>query len=129
MLFLYIAHASVQDDLPRVVVLITGTPSADPVVEAAKYARDREIFIIGVGPEGMRKEVNNITGNPQRTITYSNPDRLSAKIPELRAKICSVDSQGTDHLPFTLTLLTESQSGPRMEPSAPQCLLFCLPLL
>uniref|UniRef100_A0A3B1JJ74 von Willebrand factor A domain containing 2 n=1 Tax=Astyanax mexicanus TaxID=7994 RepID=A0A3B1JJ74_ASTMX len=54
--------ADVQDDLPRVVVLITGTPSADPVVEPSKYARDREIFIIG--------------------------------IPELRAKICSVDNQG-----------------------------------
>ncbi|KAI4872809.1 hypothetical protein NFI96_016136, partial [Prochilodus magdalenae] len=86
--------ADVQDDLPRVVVLLTGTPSADPVVEPAKYARDREIFIIGVSPEGMREEINNITGNPQRTITYSNPDRLSAKIPELRAKICSVDNQG-----------------------------------
>ncbi|XP_072522866.1 von Willebrand factor A domain-containing protein 2 [Salminus brasiliensis] len=86
--------ADVQDDLPRVVVLITGTPSADPVVEAAKYARDREIFIIGVALERMREEINNITGNPQRSITYSTPDRLSAKIPELRAKICSVDNQG-----------------------------------
>lgn len=88
--------ADVQDDLPRVVVLLTGTPSADPVVEPAKYARDREIFIIGVAPEGMRAEINNITGNPQRTITYQSPDRLSAKIPELRAKICSVDNQGRD---------------------------------
>ncbi|XP_007259332.3 von Willebrand factor A domain-containing protein 2 [Astyanax mexicanus] len=86
--------ADVQDDLPRVVVLITGTPSADPVVEPSKYARDREIFIIGVAPEGMKEEINNITGNPQRSITYSTPDRLSAKIPELRAKICSVDNQG-----------------------------------
>ncbi|KAL7869252.1 hypothetical protein AOLI_G00132400 [Acnodon oligacanthus] len=86
--------ADVQDDLPRVVVLITGSPSADPVVEPAKYARDREIFIIGVAPERMKEEINNITGNPQRTITYSNPDRLSAKIPELKAKICSVDNQG-----------------------------------
>ncbi|XP_062859813.1 von Willebrand factor A domain-containing protein 2 [Trichomycterus rosablanca] len=87
-------YADVQDDLPRVVVLITGTPSADAVVEPAKYARDREIFIIGVAPEGLKAEMNNITGNPQRTITYSIPDSLSAKIPELRAKICSVDNQG-----------------------------------
>ncbi|XP_030631036.1 von Willebrand factor A domain-containing protein 2 [Chanos chanos] len=86
--------ADVQDDLPRVVVLLTGTPSADPVVEPAKYARDREIFIIGVGPESMKAEVNNITGNPQRTVLYVSPDRLSEKIPELRAKICSVDNQG-----------------------------------
>ncbi|KAK3559458.1 hypothetical protein QTP86_013631 [Hemibagrus guttatus] len=87
-------YADVQDDLPRVVVLITGTPSADAVVESAKYARDREIFIIGLGPDGMKAEINNITGNPQRTITYSLPDRLNSKIPDLRAKICSVDSQG-----------------------------------
>ncbi|XP_058262477.1 von Willebrand factor A domain-containing protein 2 [Hemibagrus wyckioides] len=87
-------YADVQDDLPRVVVLITGTPSADAVVESAKYARDREIFIIGLGPDRMKAEINNITGNPQRTITYSLPDRLNSKIPDLRAKICSVDSQG-----------------------------------
>lgn len=89
-------YADVRDDLPRVVVLITGTPSADAVVESAKYARDREIFIIGLGPDRMKAEINNITGNPQRTITYSLPDRLNSKIPDLRAKICSVDSQGTD---------------------------------
>lgn len=93
-------YADVQDDLPHVVVLITGTPSADAVVESAKYARDREIFIIGMGPDTMKDEINNITGNPQRTITYSSPDRLNAKIPELRAKICSVDSQGNDCLFF-----------------------------
>lgn len=91
-------YADVQDDLPRVVVLITGTPSTDAVVESAKYARDREIFIIGIGPDRLKAEINNITGNPQRTITYSSPDRLNAKIPELRAKICSVDTQGTDSL-------------------------------
>lgn len=87
-------YADVQDDLPRVVVLITGTPSSDAVVESAKYAREREIFIIGMGPDRMKAEINAITGNPQRTITYSLPDKLNAKIPELRAKICSVDSQG-----------------------------------
>ncbi|TSK14749.1 Tudor domain-containing protein 1 [Bagarius yarrelli] len=86
--------ADVQDDLPRIVVLITGTPSADSVVEPAKYARDREIFIIGLGPDMMKAEINNITGNPQRTITYNLPDGLNAKIPDLKAKICSVDSQG-----------------------------------
>ncbi|KAK1793993.1 hypothetical protein P4O66_010902 [Electrophorus voltai] len=87
-------YADVQDDLPRVLVLLTGTPSADAVVEPARYARDREVFIIGIAPDRMKAEVNNITGNPQRTITFSSPDRLMAKIPELKAKICSVDSQG-----------------------------------
>ncbi|PWA21619.1 hypothetical protein CCH79_00003032 [Gambusia affinis] len=86
--------ADVSDDLPRVVVLLAATPAADDVVEASKYARDREIFLIGVGPERLKAELNNITGNPQRTLTYSLPDRLVGKIPELKAKICSVDTQG-----------------------------------
>ncbi|XP_028990020.1 von Willebrand factor A domain-containing protein 2 isoform X2 [Betta splendens] len=86
--------ADVADDLPRVVVLLTATSAADEVVEPSKYARDREIFLIGVGPERLKEELNNITGNPQRTLTYTSPDRFTAKIPELRAKICSVDTQG-----------------------------------
>ncbi|XP_028331272.1 von Willebrand factor A domain-containing protein 2 isoform X2 [Gouania willdenowi] len=87
-------YADVTDDLPRVVVLLTATPSLDEVVEPSKYARDREIFLIGVGPERLREQLNNITGNPQRTLTYALPDKLTAKIPELKAKICSVDTQG-----------------------------------
>ncbi|XP_047183602.1 von Willebrand factor A domain-containing protein 2 isoform X1 [Scophthalmus maximus] len=86
--------ADVADDLPRVVVLLTATPAADDVVQPSKYARDREIFLIGLGPESLRAQLNNITGNPQRTLTYASPDRLNAKIPELNAKICSVDTQG-----------------------------------
>ncbi|KAK7919576.1 hypothetical protein WMY93_010860 [Mugilogobius chulae] len=86
--------ADVSDDLPRVVVLITATSSADEVVEPSKYARDREIFLVGVGPENLKNQLNNITGNPQRTLTYATPDWFNAKIPELKAKICSVDIQG-----------------------------------
>ncbi|XP_049418961.1 von Willebrand factor A domain-containing protein 2 [Epinephelus fuscoguttatus] len=85
--------ADVTDDLPRVVVLLTASPAADEVIEPSKYARDREIFLIGVGPDYLRGQLNNITGNPQRTITYTPPE-FSAKIPELKAKICSVDTQG-----------------------------------
>ncbi|TRY85446.1 hypothetical protein DNTS_016110 [Danionella cerebrum] len=103
--------ADVQDDLPRVVVLLTGTPSTDPVVEPAKYARDREIFIIGVAPEVMKTEINNITGNPQRTILYQSSDRLSAKIPELKAKICSVDNQGCLGQALDLIFVLDGSSG------------------
>lgn len=87
--------ADIADDLPRVVVLLTATSAVDEVVEPSKYARDREIFLIGVGPDHLKWQLNNITGNPQRTLTYMSPDRFSAKIPELKAKICSVDTQGT----------------------------------
>lgn len=90
--------ADVSDDLPRVVVLLTSTPAADNVIEASKYARDRETFLIGVGPDGLKGKLNNITGNPQRTLTYSSPDRLIEKIPELKAKICGVDTQGTNRV-------------------------------
>ncbi|KAM6951430.1 von Willebrand factor A domain-containing protein 2 [Aplochiton taeniatus] len=86
--------ADTTDDLPRVVVLLTVTPAVDEVVEPAKYARDREIFLIAVGPEGLKGQLNNITGNPQRTLTYLSPDHFNTKIPELKAKICSVDNQG-----------------------------------
>ncbi|XP_061611482.1 von Willebrand factor A domain-containing protein 2 isoform X2 [Phyllopteryx taeniolatus] len=86
--------ADVSDDLPRAVVLLTGTPSADAVVEPSKYARDQEIFLIAVGPDRLKGQLDNITGNPQRTLTYTSPDWLAAKIPELKAKICSVDTQG-----------------------------------
>ncbi|KAF7204380.1 von Willebrand factor A domain containing 2 [Nothobranchius furzeri] len=86
--------ADVSDDLPRVVVLLTATPAADDVVKASKYARDREIFLIGVGPDGLKEQLNSITGNPQRTLTYTAADQLTGKIPELKAKVCSVDMQG-----------------------------------
>ncbi len=49
----------------------------------------------GQGPDYLKGQLNNVTGNPQRTITYTPPE-FSAKIPELKAKICSVDTQGTD---------------------------------
>lgn len=88
--------ADVYDDLPRVVVLLSATPSADAVVEPAKYARDREVFLVGVGPEELKAQMNNITANPQRTLTYPTADKLAGKIPELQAKICSVDSQGEE---------------------------------
>lgn len=87
--------ADISDDLPRVVVLMTSTPSVDEVVEPSRYARDRELFLIGMGPDHLKGQLNNITGNPQRTITYTSPE-FTAKIPELKAKICSVDTQGTD---------------------------------
>uniref|UniRef100_A0A665VM71 von Willebrand factor A domain containing 2 n=1 Tax=Echeneis naucrates TaxID=173247 RepID=A0A665VM71_ECHNA len=79
--------ADIADDLPRVVVTLTATPAVDDVVEPSKYARDREIFLIGVGPDYLKEQLNNITGNPQRTLTYTSPDRFTAKIPE--SKLCS----------------------------------------
>lgn len=103
--------ADVSDDLPRVVVLITATPSVDEVVEPSKYARDREIFLIGVGPDTLKGQINNVTGNPQRTVTYFSPDRFNAKIPELKAKICSVDIQGCLGQAVDLVIALDGSGG------------------
>uniref|UniRef100_A0A8C3RY74 von Willebrand factor A domain containing 2 n=1 Tax=Chelydra serpentina TaxID=8475 RepID=A0A8C3RY74_CHESE len=83
------AFADVHDDLPRVVVLLTDSESRDPVVEAAKYTRGRGLFLIGVGSDFLRAELDDVTGNPKRTVVYSNPQDLFNKIPELQKKICS----------------------------------------
>ncbi|OXB62009.1 hypothetical protein ASZ78_006716, partial [Callipepla squamata] len=83
--------ADVLDDLPRVVVLLTDSKSQDPVAEAAKYARDRDLFLIGVGSSFVRAELAEVTGNPKQTIVYSDPQDLFNKIPELQRRICSVN--------------------------------------
>ncbi|XP_061561834.1 von Willebrand factor A domain-containing protein 2 [Phycodurus eques] len=103
--------ADVSDDLPRAVVLLTGTPSADPVVEPSKYTRDQEIFLIAVGPDRLKGQLDNITGNPQRTLTYTSPDWLAAKIPELKAKICSVDTQGCLDQAVDLVFALDASGG------------------
>ncbi|OXB82342.1 UNVERIFIED_CONTAM: hypothetical protein H355_009267, partial [Colinus virginianus] len=83
--------ADVLDDLPRVVVLLTDSKSQDPVAEAAKYARDKDLFLIGVGSSFVRAELAEVTGNPKQTIVYSDPQDLFNKIPELQRRICSVN--------------------------------------
>lgn len=82
--------ADVQGDLPRVVVLLTDSKSQDSVAEAAKYAKNQNLFLIGVGSSFMRAELTTVTGNPQQTIVYSDPQDLFNRIPELQRKICSV---------------------------------------
>ncbi|XP_028651614.1 von Willebrand factor A domain-containing protein 2 [Erpetoichthys calabaricus] len=103
--------ADVQDDLPRVVVLLTDSKSQDSVSDAAKYARDREYFLIALGGVFLKADLNEITGNPQRTITYSSPQDLFNKLPELGSKICSVDSQGCLGQPLDLVFGLDASAG------------------
>ncbi|KAL2078028.1 hypothetical protein ACEWY4_025713 [Coilia grayii] len=103
--------ADVYDDLPRVVVVLSATASHDAVVEPAKYARDREVFLVAVGPEALKVQMNNITANPQRTLTYQTPDKLPGKIPELRTKICSVDNQGCLGQAVDLVFVLDGSDG------------------
>ncbi|NXA36317.1 VWA2 protein, partial [Eudromia elegans] len=84
--------ADVQNGLPRIVVLLTDSKSRDPVAEAAKYAREQGLFLIGIGSSFLRAELIEVTGNPKQIIIYSSPQDLLSKIPELQKRICSMDS-------------------------------------
>ncbi|XP_009870933.1 PREDICTED: von Willebrand factor A domain-containing protein 2, partial [Apaloderma vittatum] len=121
----YVAHhgfrstpvfADVQDDLPRVVVLLTDSKSQDPVAEGAKYARDRDLFLIGVGSSFVRAELTKVTGNPMQTIVYSDPQDLFNRIPELQRRICSVDNlEGCQVQSLDLAFVLDASDGVGLE--------------
>eukprot|EP00062_Callorhinchus_milii_P019814 gi/632974762/ref/XP_007903856.1/ PREDICTED: von Willebrand factor A domain-containing protein 2 [Callorhinchus milii] len=101
----------IQNDRPHVLVLLTDSESQDDVLEASRYAREREIFIIAIGKQAVKNELDNLTGNPQRTITYSTPQGLFSKIPDLRSKICSIDSQGCLFQPLDLVFALDASGA------------------
>ncbi|XP_042314425.1 von Willebrand factor A domain-containing protein 2 [Sceloporus undulatus] len=103
--------ADVPDDLPRVVILLTDANAQDSVVEAAKYSRGQDVFLIGIGSEFLRAELEEITGNPKRTIIYSTPQDLFNKITELQRKICSIDSQGCPTQSLDLVFALDSSGS------------------
>ncbi|NXP90278.1 VWA2 protein, partial [Passerina amoena] len=106
----------VQDDLPRVVVLLTDSKSQDSVAEAAKYAKDQNIFLIGIGSSFMRAELTMVTGNPQQTIVYSDPQDLFNRMPELQRKICSVGNpEGCQAQSLDLAFAVDASSGVGLE--------------
>ncbi|XP_075613613.1 von Willebrand factor A domain-containing protein 2 isoform X4 [Balearica regulorum gibbericeps] len=108
--------ADMQDDLPRVVVLLTDSKSQDPVAEAAKYARDRDLFLIGVGSSFMKAELTKVTGNPKQTIIYSDPQDLFNRIPELQRRICNVDNpEGCQAQSLDLAFALDASSGVGLE--------------
>uniref|UniRef100_A0A8B9NIW7 von Willebrand factor A domain containing 2 n=1 Tax=Accipiter nisus TaxID=211598 RepID=A0A8B9NIW7_9AVES len=108
--------ADMQDDLPRVVVLLTDSKSQDPVTEAAKYARERDLFLIGVGSSFMRVELTKVTGSPKQTIVYSDPQDLFNRIPELQRRICSVDNpEGCQAQSLDLAFAVDASSGVGLE--------------
>ncbi|XP_023785658.1 von Willebrand factor A domain-containing protein 2 isoform X2 [Cyanistes caeruleus] len=104
--------ADVQDDLPHVVVLLTDSKSQDSVAEAAKYAKDQNLFLIGIGSSFMRAELTTVTGNPQQTIVYSDPQDLFNRMPELQRKICSVGNpEGCQAQSLDLAFAVDASSG------------------
>uniref|UniRef100_A0A663MQ59 von Willebrand factor A domain containing 2 n=2 Tax=Athene cunicularia TaxID=194338 RepID=A0A663MQ59_ATHCN len=110
------AFADVQDYLPRVVVLLTDSKSQDPVAEAGNYARDQDLFLIGVGSSFMRAELTQVTGNPKQTVVYSDPQDLFSKIPELQRRICSVDNpEGCQAQSLDLAFVVDASSEVGLE--------------
>uniref|UniRef100_A0A8D2MA38 von Willebrand factor A domain containing 2 n=2 Tax=Zonotrichia albicollis TaxID=44394 RepID=A0A8D2MA38_ZONAL len=108
--------ADVQDGLPRVVVLLTDSKSEDSVAEAAKYVKDQNIFLIGIGSSFMRAELTTVTGNPQQTIVYSDPQDLFNRMPELQRKICSVGNpEGCQAQSLDLAFAVDASSGVGLE--------------
>ncbi|MEE6486772.1 hypothetical protein FKM82_014705 [Ascaphus truei] len=105
------AFADVRDDLPRVVVLLTGSISQDSVLEPAKYARDHEVFLVGVTSHSSKEEMFEIVGNPQQMITYSNPQELFNQLPQLQKKICSVDVQGCQSQALDLVFVLDASAA------------------
>ncbi|XP_040291131.1 von Willebrand factor A domain-containing protein 2 [Bufo bufo] len=103
--------SDIRDDLPRVVVLLAGSTSKDSVKEPAQYARDHEVFIIGVASDATKEEMTEIVGNPQDVIGYSNPQHLFNQLPQLQKKICSVDIQGCQAQPLDLVFVLDASSS------------------
>nr|DBA14838.1 TPA: hypothetical protein GDO54_004116 [Pyxicephalus adspersus] len=103
--------SDIRDDLPRVVVLLTGSTSQDSVAEPALYARDHEVFLIGVSSETNKEEMAEIVANPHNLITYDSPQKLFNQLPQLQKRVCSIDSQGCQAQPLDLVFVLDGSSG------------------
>ncbi|NXN16664.1 VWA2 protein, partial [Indicator maculatus] len=108
--------ADEQDSFPRVVVLLTDSKSQDSVAKVAKYMRDQDLFLIGVGSSFMRAELTKVTGNPRQTIVYSDPQDLFNRIPQLQRRICSVDNpEGCQAQSLDLVFAVDASAGVSLE--------------
>ncbi|XP_061491910.1 von Willebrand factor A domain-containing protein 2 isoform X4 [Rhineura floridana] len=83
----------------------------DSVAEAVKYSRGQNVFLIGIGSEYLRAELDKITGNPKWTLIYSSPQDLFNKITDLQRKICSIDSQGCPSQSLDLVFALDSSAS------------------
>ncbi|KFV74714.1 von Willebrand factor A domain-containing protein 2, partial [Dryobates pubescens] len=108
--------ADKQDNLPRVVVLLTDSKSQDSVAEVGENMRERDLFLIGVGSSFMRAELTKVTGNPKQTIVYSDPQDLFNRIPQLQRRICSVGSpEGCQAQSLDLVFAVDASAGVGLE--------------
>ncbi|MBV95362.1 von Willebrand factor A domain-containing protein 2, partial [Eschrichtius robustus] len=74
-------------------VLMTEARSQDQVAGPARFARARELLLLGVGSEAVRAELEEVTGSPERVMIYAGLQDLFGQIPKLRGMLCISSAQ------------------------------------
>ncbi|XP_012658989.1 von Willebrand factor A domain-containing protein 2 [Otolemur garnettii] len=95
----------------RVVVLLTESRSQDEVAGPAQHARARELFLLGVGSEAARVELEEITGSPEHVIVYTDPQDLFSQIPELQGRLCSRTQPGCRAQSLDLVFMLDASAS------------------
>ncbi|XP_012873114.1 PREDICTED: von Willebrand factor A domain-containing protein 2 [Dipodomys ordii] len=106
-----IAARTGQNRPRRVVVLFTESHSQDEVAGPALHARARELLLLAIGRVAVRAELEEITGNPEHVMVYTDPQDLFAQIPELQRKLCSRPQTGCQAQSLDLVFLLDSSAS------------------
>ncbi|XP_064344527.1 von Willebrand factor A domain-containing protein 2 isoform X2 [Camelus dromedarius] len=100
-----------QDRPRRAVVLMTEARSQDEVAGPARFARARELLLLGVGSEAVRAELEEITGSPERVMVYTGPQDLFSQIPKLHGKLCSRQRPGCQAQSLDLVFMLDASAS------------------
>ncbi|XP_036121813.1 von Willebrand factor A domain-containing protein 2 [Molossus molossus] len=100
-----------QDRPRRVVVLLTESRSQDEVAGPAQHARTRGLFLLGVGTEAVRAELEEVTGSPEHVMVYADPQDLFNQIPELQGKLCSRPRPGCQAQSLDLVFMLDASAS------------------
>ncbi|KAM6971773.1 von Willebrand factor A domain-containing protein 2-like [Aplochiton taeniatus] len=79
-----------RNNVPHVMVLISGAKSKDPVSLGVERVQQRELFLLAVGPTRMQGELTRVTSDPDVVFTYDNAQGVRRKIEELKSRICAI---------------------------------------
>ncbi|XP_057591200.1 von Willebrand factor A domain-containing protein 2 isoform X6 [Hippopotamus amphibius kiboko] len=92
----------------RAVVLMTEARSQDEVAGPARFARSRELLLLGVGSEAVRAELEEIAGSPERVLIYAEAQDLFRQIPRLQGKLCSRPRPGCQAQSLDLVFMLDA---------------------
>ncbi|XP_032806498.1 von Willebrand factor A domain-containing protein 2 [Petromyzon marinus] len=104
------AETGSRQEVPHAVVVLTNSRSRDAVAPPAQFAREREIFLLAVGSEQVRAELQSIA-TPLNALPFSDPLDLYNKVMELRSRICSLNSQGCYSRPLDVIFVLDSSAS------------------